>query len=72
MLDVKVGDKVNRWLSGIAPMKLKVTEITDTLIICGAWKFDKQAGYEIDEELRWGEKDADGVIQTGSFITKEV
>jgi hypothetical protein len=71
MLDVKVGDKVNRWLSGIAPMKLKVTALTDRLIICGAWTFDRDAGYEIDKELGWGEKDEDGIIQTGSFITVE-
>ena len=69
MLDVKPGDIVTRWLAAKCPMKVKVTEVTDTLIHCGPWKFDRLRGYEIDEELGWGEKDPDGIIQTGSFIT---
>jgi hypothetical protein len=72
MLDVKTGDTVIRWLAAKCPMKLKVTALTDKLIICGAWTFDRESGYEIDEELGWGNKDEDGVIQTGSFITMEV
>jgi hypothetical protein len=71
MLDVKVGDTVTRWLAARCPMKLKVNKVTDELIYCGPWKFDRLAGFEIDEELGWGEKDADGIIQTGSFITVE-
>ena len=62
--DVKVGDTVNRYLSIIPkPMILVVTKITDKLIICGDWEFDKNTGGEVDEYLHW-----DG-INTGSYIT---
>ena len=54
-------DPVHRWL-GQVPMKLKVTQVTQDRIICGAWEFDRQTGAEIDEELGLG---PDG---TGSWI----
>lgn len=49
-------------------MELKVSKVTDDLIFCGPWKFDRMTGAEIDEELGWGSKDSEGVIRTGSFI----
>lgn len=61
---LKVGDVIIRSLGGLIPMELKVTEITEDLIICGAWKFSKNNGAEIDEDLGWDEKN------TGSYILK--
>jgi hypothetical protein len=60
---LKVGDVVTRLLAGIIPMQLKVTEITENEIVCGAWKFHPATGGEIDEDLDW-----DGVVRTGSRI----
>jgi hypothetical protein len=49
---VKVGDGVERMLAGIIPMGLRVTEVTDDLIICGAYTFSRENGNEIDEDIR--------------------
>jgi hypothetical protein len=68
MDEIKVGDTVTRWLAGTIPMELRVTEVTDTEILCGergvGWMFDKKTGAEIDEELGWGPPPS----RTGSFI----
>jgi hypothetical protein len=61
---LKVGDVVVRMLAGTLPMKLQVSAITEQLIICSAWQFDKATGAEIDEELGWGPPP----LMTGSFI----
>jgi hypothetical protein len=70
MDEIKVGDTVIRWLAGTIPMELKVTEVTDTEILCGkrgdGWMFDKKTGAEIDEELGWGPPPK--FSHTGSFI----
>ena len=75
---VKVGDIVTRMLAGVIPCKLKVTEVTDTLIISGTeecnWSFDRDTGAEVDEYLGWGIRDDNGVMSpTGSclIIVKE-
>jgi len=67
---MQIGDKVIRNLAGLR-MELKVTDLTDTLIICGGdrnehsgWWFDRETGAEIDEELGWGPPPK----STGSFI----
>jgi hypothetical protein len=62
--NLKVGDVVVRMLGGTIPMKLRVSEITDRLIICSAWQFDKATGAEIDEELGWGPPP----LMTGSYL----
>jgi hypothetical protein len=63
---IKVGDTVHRYLSSVEiPMDLKVTEITDEKIICGAWEFSKETGGEIDDYLGWGP------YLTGSILKKE-
>lgn len=62
--NIKIGDSVLRLLSGTIPMVLKVTDLTDELIICGDWTFDRKTGAEIDEDLGWGPKT--GI--TGSFL----
>jgi hypothetical protein len=64
MTQVKVGDIVTRYLGceREVSMDLPVTEVTEKIIVCGAWTFDRNNGAEIDEELGW---DANG---TGSFI----
>ena len=59
---MKVGDVVRRTLAGSVPMDLKITDITDTEIVCGPWRFDRATGAEIDEELGWGPGG------TGSYI----
>ena len=48
---MKVGDTVTRMLFGDIPMKIRVTKITDSYILCGAWVFDKITGIEIDDEI---------------------
>ena len=49
-------------------MKMEITEVTDKLIKCGAWEFDKATGAEIDEDLNWGPSP----LSTGSFILEIV
>jgi hypothetical protein len=59
---VKVDDIVLRTLGADGPeMRLRVTKIDD-YIHCGDWKFSKQNGAEIDEDLGWNER------YTGSYI----
>lgn len=60
--NVKVGDRVTRMMGGEIPMDLKVSEVTDKLIICGPWSFDRETGAEIDEDLGWN------VDRTGSYL----
>ena len=60
---LKVGDIVTRLLGGVLPMQVRVTEINEKEIVCGAWKFHPATGGEIDEDLDW-----DGVFRTGSQI----
>jgi hypothetical protein len=61
---MEVGDTVIRWLAGVAPMPLKITERTDDLIVCGPWTFDRKTGAEIDPDLGWGPPP----LMTGSFL----
>jgi hypothetical protein len=65
-MSIQVGDKVVRMLAGTIPMELKVTEITEDLIVCGWWTFDKRTGAEVDEELGWGPPPK--YDHTGSYI----
>ncbi len=71
---VKVGDTITRMLAGTVPMKLKVSIVTDTLIISGldedsGWCFDRKTGAEVDKQLGWGIRDKDGNLSpTGSFL----
>ena len=60
--DIKPGDVVVRMLGGCVPMELKVSAVTDSRIVCGAWEFFRDTGAEIDDELGWGNE------VTGSFI----
>jgi hypothetical protein len=50
-LKLEVGQQVTRMLGGMIPMQLKVTDITDDKIICGAWQFCINSGVEIDEDM---------------------
>ncbi len=51
---LRVGDVVVRMLAGTLPMKLQVSEVTEQLVVCSAWQFDKATGAEINEELGSG------------------
>ena len=63
LYDVVVGDTVFRFIGGSATlMSIRVTAVTDELILCGEWRFDKRTGAEIDELLGWGP------ALTGSYI----
>ena len=62
--NLRVGDVVVRMLADTLPMKLEVSDITDQLIVCSAWQFDRATGAEIDEELGWGPLP----LMTGSYI----
>lgn len=44
-------------------MRLNVTEVTDSTIVCGPWTFNRDTGMEVDPELGW-----DGVNTTGSVL----
>ena len=63
--DIKAGDLVTRVLGGSVRMQLRVTEVADTLIVCGPWQFSRATGAEVDEELGWGENGS------GSFLEAE-
>ena len=62
--NLKVGDVVTRMLGGTIPMRLSVSAITDRIITCSAWQFDKASGAEIDEELGLGPLP----LMTGSYL----
>jgi hypothetical protein len=72
-LYVKEGDVVTRMLSGVVPMKLRVTKVDDILITCGipdgpgGWTFDRITGIEEDHDLQWGI----AFGYTGSFLVHE-
>ena len=61
---VRTGDTVTRMLAGVVPMVLRVTSVTDRLIVCGDWTFDRETGVEEDEEIGWGVKFG----HTGSYL----
>ena len=61
---VGVGDMVVRMLAGTLPMKLHVSRVTDQIITCGDWEFDRETGAEIDELLGWGPPP----LMTGSYL----
>ncbi len=65
--DPVVGKVATRWLAGKIPMDLKITEVTDGLVICGDWTFDRITGAEIDEYLGWGPPP----LITGSVLTEK-
>lgn len=62
-----VGKVVTRWLASELAMDLAITEVTDDLIICGDWTFDRTTGAEIDEYLGWGPPP----LMTGSLLTEK-
>jgi hypothetical protein len=66
MKNVKTGDTVMRILAGSIEMPLKVTAVTETIIECGDWTFDRATGAEIDDVLEWGP----AYGKTGSYLTK--
>jgi hypothetical protein len=66
IIDPKVGDEVTRMLAGEIPQALKITGVTDTLIICGPWTFDRATGAEVDDDLGWGPPPK----MTGSYIIR--
>ena len=45
------GDKVRRMLVGVIPRDLIITEVTDDLIICDWWQFDRDSGIEVDDDI---------------------
>lgn len=64
---LKVGDRVMRDLAG-QPMLMQVVDVQDELLYCAAvhpdgsitqfepWPFDREHGWEHDEEMQWGHK----------------
>jgi hypothetical protein len=47
----QVGDIVTRLLMGRVPMDLYISELTEDIVKCGDWTFNRHTGYEIDEDL---------------------
>lgn len=64
-----VGHFAIRNMAGIE-MKLRITEVTDKLIVCGSWTFDRATGAEIDEDLGWG-PNLTGSVLTGFSDTED-
>ena len=65
--DIKKDDTVTRLLGGVLPMELIVTSVDDDFIYCGevgGWKFDRNTGMEIDEDLGWDN------IKSRSYLKK--
>jgi hypothetical protein len=63
---VAVGDVVTRRVQGdVVLVKLNVDAVSDDLIHCGSWKFDRLTGAEVDEDLGWGPNG------TGSYLRWE-
>lgn len=48
---IKVGDVVQRMLAFVFPIYLNVTDVKDTLIVCGGWEFNRETGLEVDEDI---------------------
>lgn len=64
LLLVKAGDEVTRVLAGVLKMPMKVSEVTkNEILTAGGWKFNRDTGLEIDEDLGW-----DGITTTGSYL----
>ena len=61
---LEVGDVVVRMLAGTLPMKLRVSNVTDQVITCSDWEFDRATGAEIDDLLGWGPTPP----MTGSYL----
>lgn len=65
-LHIQIGDTVTRMLAGTIPMSLVVTNVDDAFIHAAGehgWKFRRDTGTEVDEDLGW-----DGITMTGSFL----
>jgi hypothetical protein len=65
---ITIGDMVSRRIGGVVDMQMEVTMVDDKFIHCGPWKFARDSGAEVDEELGWGQEDEDGSIVTGSYL----
>jgi hypothetical protein len=52
--EILVGQRLIRLIGNEAEMPMIVTEVTDDLVICTTWCFDRKTGAEIDPELGWG------------------
>jgi hypothetical protein len=69
---LQVGDIVKRKMGLGGPVKLKITELDDDFIYCGppgvGWKFNRDQGYEVDEEMGWGIRQGNRVTMTGSYL----
>lgn len=62
--DVQIGDEAIRNFAGIL-QGWRVTCVDGDLITIGmGWTFDKETGWEVDEDLHWGPKYG----RTGSFL----
>lgn len=61
---IATGQIVTRLLAGVVPMTLRVSAVTDSLISCGPWTFDRETGAEVDEDLGWGAPP----LRTGSYL----
>lgn len=64
LADIKPGDVVTRRLGFHGPtMELRVSAVSHTEIICGPWKFSRETGGEIDEDLGWDGNKTGGYIE---------
>ena len=63
---LRPGDKVVRMLAGTIAVKMRVSEVDETFIHCGPWKFNRDFGFEVDEEI--GEEGS-GVVRPDGSVT---
>ena len=62
---IREGDHILRLVGGKIPMRMLVQRVDEEFIYCaGGWKFRRDTGGEVDEDLEW-----DGVKRTGSKLT---
>ena len=61
--NIRAGDMVERLLCGMLPMQLRVSQVTNDRIICGAWEFSRANGAELDEDLGWTGGESGSVIR---------
>jgi hypothetical protein len=67
---IRPGDEVNRCMGGELVMKLTATRVDGEFIYCDFggdyWKFRRDCGAEVDEELEWGLGEKN--VVTGSYL----
>ena len=76
--DLKIGDRIDRYLGSDFFMEMEVVGFDDNLLVCaavlpggglvmGGWTFDMATGAEVDLYLEWGPKWG----KTGTYLKEK-